>query len=104
MIQYDPHRWFDHLFDAKGSLILEITPRVLACTFWASVVVAFDHHVRPVGLPSTVHTLVGTATWAAPGVPHEFIVRPFLGRTSLMGQHYQRMPKCGAMRGRSLEG
>jgi predicted membrane chloride channel (bestrophin family) len=26
MIQYDPDRWFDHLFDVKGSLILEITP------------------------------------------------------------------------------
>ena len=60
MIQYDPHRWFDHLFDVKGSLILEITPRVLACTLWAGVVVALDHHVRPVGFPSTVHTLVGT--------------------------------------------
>jgi predicted membrane chloride channel (bestrophin family) len=23
MIQYDPHRWSDHLFDVKGSLIIE---------------------------------------------------------------------------------
>ncbi len=23
MIQYDPHRWGDHLFDVKGSLIIE---------------------------------------------------------------------------------
>ena len=28
MIQYDPHRWLDHLFDVKGSLIPEITLRV----------------------------------------------------------------------------
>jgi ion channel-forming bestrophin family protein len=61
MIQYDPHRWFDHLFDVKGSLILEITPRVLACVFWAGAVVAFDRWVWPAGVPSTVHTLVGTA-------------------------------------------
>jgi putative membrane protein len=61
MIQYDPHRWFDHLFDVKGSLILEITPRVLACVFWAGAVVACDRWVWPAGVPSTVHTLVGTA-------------------------------------------
>ena len=61
MIQYDPHRWLDHLFDIKGSLIPEITPRVLACVVWAVAVVAFDHHVRPVPMPATVHTLVGIA-------------------------------------------
>ncbi len=31
MIQYDPHPWLDHLFDVKGSLIPEITLRVLSC-------------------------------------------------------------------------
>jgi putative membrane protein len=61
MIQYDPHRWLDHLFDVKGSLILEIAPRVLACVIWASAVVAFDRYVSPVAIPATVHTLVGTA-------------------------------------------
>ena len=61
MIQYDPHRWFDHLFDVKGSLIAEITPRVLGCMVWAVAIVAFDYWVRPVGIPATVHTLVGVA-------------------------------------------
>jgi putative membrane protein len=61
MIQYDPHRWFDHLFDFKGSLLPEITWRVLACVVWAIGVVAFHHWVRPVDIPATVHTLVGTA-------------------------------------------
>jgi putative membrane protein len=61
MIQYDPHRWLDHLFDVKGSLIAEITPRVLACMVWAVAVVAFDYWVWPVAIPATVHTLVGVA-------------------------------------------
>ena len=39
MIQYDPHRWSDHLFDVKGSLIPEITLRVLSCVVWAVAVV-----------------------------------------------------------------
>jgi putative membrane protein len=61
MIQYDPHRWLDHLFDVKGSLILEITPRVLSCLVWAAGVVAFDRYVRDVSIAATVHTLVGVA-------------------------------------------
>jgi putative membrane protein len=61
MIHYDPHRWFDHLFDIKGSLIPAITPRVSACVLWAVAVVAFDYWVRPVAIPATVHTLVGLA-------------------------------------------
>src|SRR3984885_15538524 len=61
MIQYDPHRWFDYLFDVKSSMTLAITPRVLACVFWAGAVVAFDRWAWPAGVPSTVHTLVGTA-------------------------------------------
>jgi putative membrane protein len=61
MIQYDPHRWLDHLFDVKGSLIPEITLRVLSCVVWAVVVVAFHRHVGHVDIPTTVHTLVGVA-------------------------------------------
>src|SRR5262249_60539043 len=61
MIQYDSHRWSDHLFDVKGSLIPEITPRVLSCVVWATAVVAVDHHLRPLAMPTTVHTLVGLA-------------------------------------------
>ena len=61
MIQYDPQRWSDHLFDVKGSLIPEITLRVLSCVVWAVGVVAFDHYVGRVAMPATVHTLVGVA-------------------------------------------
>src|ERR1700677_4974329 len=48
MIQYDPHRWLDHLFDVKGSLIREIALWVLSCLIWAVVVVAFDRYVLDV--------------------------------------------------------
>ena len=61
MIQYDPHRWFDHLFDVKGSLIPEITLRVLLCVVWAVGVVTFSRYVEVVAIPATVHTLLGTA-------------------------------------------
>ena len=61
MIQYDPHRWLDHLFDVKGSLIPEITLRVLFCVLWAVAVVAFHRYVGHVDIPVTVHTLVGVA-------------------------------------------
>lgn len=61
MIQYDPHRWVDHFFDLKGSLLREIVGRVFLCTAWATGVVWFHLRVHPVGIPSTVHSLVGVA-------------------------------------------
>ena len=61
MINYDPHRWMDHFFDYKGSLVKEISGRVLICTAWAGIVVLFHIHVAPIGIPSIIHTLVGLA-------------------------------------------
>jgi putative membrane protein len=61
MIQYDPHRWLDHLFDVKGSLIIEITWRVLACLVWAGIVVALERRFGVVAIPETAHTLIGAA-------------------------------------------
>jgi ion channel-forming bestrophin family protein len=61
MIQYDPHRWFDHFFDIKGSLVKEISVRVGVCVFWAACVVAFHIWVRPVGISIVLHSLVGVA-------------------------------------------
>jgi putative membrane protein len=61
MIQYDPQRWLDHLLDVKGSLIIEIAPRVLSCTLWAAAVVAFHYYVHPIAVSLSVHTLVGVA-------------------------------------------
>lgn len=61
MIEYDAHDWRGHLLDIKGSMVREIMGRVLACVLWSAAVVAFDRFVRPVGVPSTVHSLVGLA-------------------------------------------
>ncbi len=61
MIHYDPHRWLDHFFDYKGSLVREISGRVLLCSFWAIGVVYFHLYIMPVGIPSIIHTLVGVA-------------------------------------------
>lgn len=61
MIQYDPHRWMDHFFDIRGSLVREISGRVLLCTLWSLGVVYFHLYIHPVGIPSIIHTLVGLA-------------------------------------------
>ena len=61
MIEYDAHKWTDHLFDIKGSMVREITGRVLLVVGWAVAVIIFNQYVRPVSVPSTVHALVGIA-------------------------------------------
>lgn len=61
MIYYDAHRWLDHFFDIKGSLVREIMGRVLLCTAWATAVVLFHTNVGSISIPSLVHTLVGLA-------------------------------------------
>jgi putative membrane protein len=61
MIDYDPHRWMHHFFDLKGSMVREIVGRLFVFTLWALGAVAIHRYVHPVGLPSTVHGLVGVA-------------------------------------------
>jgi putative membrane protein len=62
MIDYDPHNWRSHLLDIKGSLVREIVGRVASCVVWSAVVVGFYKFVSPrIAVPSTVHSLVGTA-------------------------------------------
>jgi putative membrane protein len=61
MIQYDPHRWMDHFFDVRGSLVKEISLRVLSSVAWAAIVVYIDMKVRQVGISSLMHQLVGLA-------------------------------------------
>jgi len=61
MINYDPHRWLDHFFDYKGSLVREISGRVFLCTLWAAGVVVFHIYISPIGIPSIIHTLIGVA-------------------------------------------
>ena len=61
MIQYDPHKWLDHFFDIRGSLVREIFVRVALCVAWSAGVVAFHKHVHDVSMPSLLHTLMGVA-------------------------------------------
>jgi putative membrane protein len=62
MIDYDPHDWWSHFFDIKGSMVREITGRVLSCVAWSAIVVAVSKSVAPdIGIPSTLHSLVGLA-------------------------------------------
>jgi putative membrane protein len=61
MIQYDPHRWMDHFFDVRGTLIKEIGTRVGICVAWACLVVAAHLYWRPLGISVIIHSLVGLA-------------------------------------------
>src|SRR6478672_8605972 len=61
MIDYDPHNWFDHLCDIKGSLVREIAPRVGFCVLFSILVTFFHLYIEPVHIPATVHSLVGVA-------------------------------------------
>ena len=61
MIHYDSHKWFTHFFQIRGSLVREITARVVLCILWAAAVVWVDRHWMKVGIPSLLHTLLGAA-------------------------------------------
>ncbi|QQW36086.1 bestrophin family protein [Mycobacterium marinum] len=61
MIEYDSHKWLDHFFDIRGSLVREISGRVSLCVAWSAAVVAFHNYVVPVGMPFQLHTLMGLA-------------------------------------------
>lgn len=61
MIHYDPHKWLDHFFDIRGSLVKEISVRVGVCVLWSVGVVAVHKYWFPVGMSSLLHTLMGLA-------------------------------------------
>lgn len=61
MIHYDPHRWIDHFFDVRGTLVREIGTRVAICTVWSAAVVLVHRHVTSLAVPISVHSLVGLA-------------------------------------------
>jgi putative membrane protein len=61
VIHYDPHKWLDHFFDIRGSLVREISVRVAVCVAWAGIVAyAHSQHFK-VSIPPAIHGLVGTA-------------------------------------------
>lgn len=65
MIQYDAHKWSDHLLDIQGSMVREIIGRVTLCVLWSAIVCAYDILLRPhfglphLGIPDTAHGLIG---------------------------------------------
>jgi putative membrane protein len=62
MIHYDPHKWLDHFFDIRGSMVRQISLRVTVCVIWSAlVVVAYAQGVTRLAIPSTLHTMVGLA-------------------------------------------
>lgn len=61
MIHYDPHKWLDHFFDIKGSLVREISSRVAICVAWSALVAYAHTRHFSVSIPASVHGLVGTA-------------------------------------------
>lgn len=60
-MKYDPHKFVRHLFTIRGSVAPKIIWRVLFFTGWAAAILLINRFIRPVALPSTVHTLVGVA-------------------------------------------
>jgi putative membrane protein len=61
MIDYDPHYWWLHFFDIKGSMVRQIVYRVLSCVLWSVGVVCFNAYVYPVAIPLGGHNLIGVA-------------------------------------------
>ncbi len=51
----------DHFFDLRGSLVKEISGRVLSCVIWAALVVWVDTKFFNLGISSLLHQLVGLA-------------------------------------------
>ncbi len=65
MIQYDPHRWADHLFDIRGSMVREILGRVSLAVLWSVLITLVYQLGEPtwvrVVVPETAHMIVGGA-------------------------------------------
>ncbi len=61
MIDYDPHDWYTHLLDIKGSMVRQIFYRVLLCVAWAAVVTCLHQWFYPLGISDRGHLLIGLA-------------------------------------------
>jgi putative membrane protein len=62
MLVYDPHDWWRHFFDIRGSMLREITGRVSSCVIWAAMVVVLDKNVDiDWHISTAAHSLVGVA-------------------------------------------
>jgi putative membrane protein len=65
MTKYDPHDWLNHLFDIRGSLLREISLRVITCVGWSIVVVLVHANRQSLGFDTVIssipHSLIGAA-------------------------------------------
>lgn len=62
MIQYDPHQWRSHFFDIDGTMLRQISSRVLAFVMWSIVVVIVGRiNDYRYAIPLHVHSLIGVA-------------------------------------------
>ncbi len=61
MIVYDPHNWYEHLFDIKGSMLRQIVWRVSTSVVWASLILMIHWHVARMDVPLTIYTVLGIA-------------------------------------------
>ncbi len=61
MIDYDAHRWRDHFFDIRGSMVRDIMYRVLSCLLLAVAVTCVDKYYVRLGISDKGHTLVSVA-------------------------------------------
>lgn len=66
MINYNPHDWRSHLWDIRGSLIREISGRVMACVVWTVAVVSLHFFIKArlgwsLAISVSGHTLISVA-------------------------------------------
>ncbi len=64
MVDYDPHEWRSHLLDIRGSMVREISYRVLLCVAWSAIVASVQEYCRreldvSLAVPPIAHALIG---------------------------------------------
>ena len=61
MVNYDNKNWMKLLFTFKGSVIKEITPKVLFFTLYSVVIILISEYVIKIDIPSPALAIVGGA-------------------------------------------
>ena len=61
MINYDPHRWLRHLQAVRGSMMREISLRVLSCCLFSAIITFVHLRVRPIDIADKPHAFIGVA-------------------------------------------
>ncbi len=61
MVDYDPHSWWRHFLDLRGSMLRDIALRVSVIGLWAAGVTYYDLKVAHVHMPGLLHNFIGVA-------------------------------------------